>query len=49
MVFSVTYYLELRNAKLFIENVIYQQAKSFMFYNVQTTYSTFASKNWTPE
>ena len=34
---------------LFSENVIFYEAKSSMFYNVQTTYWTFVSKNWTPE
>ena len=41
MVFIVTYYSELHNA--IIKNVNFHQAKPFMFYNVQTSYSTFVS------
>ena len=29
----------------YIKNVIFYQAKLFMFYNVQTTYSTYVGKN----
>ena len=32
-------------AVLFNENGMYYQAKSFMFYNVQTTYLIFVGKN----
>jgi hypothetical protein len=32
----------------FSYHVIFYQAQSFIFYNVQTTYRTFISKNWTP-
>ena len=32
---------------LFIENVIFYQAKLLMFYDVAITYSTFASKTLT--
>ena len=31
------------------ENVRFDQAKSFRFYNIRTTYRTFVSRNWTPE
>jgi hypothetical protein len=35
--------------ELFNENVTFHQEKSFMFYNVQTTFWTFVSKKRTPE
>ena len=48
---GVYYYLEPHSAIIFfvIESVISCQAKSFMAYNVQTTYQTFVSKNETLE
>ena len=47
---NVCYYLELSKAiNLFIENVLFYQEKSFVFYNIRTTYWTFVSKNWIPE
>jgi hypothetical protein len=35
---SVCYSSELLNTILFMENVIFYQANSYMFYNIQTTY-----------
>ena len=48
MVFSITCYLELLSAITTINQVNVQlyQAKSHMFYTVQTTSSNFVSKNW---
>ena len=46
---SVCYYWSYTVLKLFDENVIFYQAKSLMFYNIQTTYWTFLSENWTPK
>ena len=47
--FSVSFYSELRNAITIYRECYILQAKSFIFYNVQTRYWTSISKNSTHE
>ena len=46
---SVCYFSELRSAIAIWRECYVYQAKTFMFYNVWTTYYTFTSKYWTPK
>ena len=46
IVFGVTYYLELQNAKYFTINVIFYQVKMSMFCTIQTTNLIFVGQKW---